>query len=177
MALFKAYEPTAQVNGETILSFVNGLGAFKDTALQLLKDQGIDDPQPGQWYSHQGWLSAFEELRKKYGVNCIIMVGKAIPKHANLPPEIDSVEKAMASINVAYRMNHRGNVGSFTFEIVGPQQGKMICDNPYHCAFDQAVLKAMAEKFKKPGQQIKLTHDEGGCRLNGDDSCTYTISW
>jgi hypothetical protein len=43
----------------------------------------------------------------------MFLIGKAIPEKAVLPPEIDSLEKALHSINMAYRMNHRG--GEFGF--------------------------------------------------------------
>ena len=93
MALFKAYEPRAEVDGETILSFVNGLGVFRDSALKLLHAHGIDDPQPGQWYLQQAWLDAFRDLHDTCGKNCLIMVGRAIPRNAKFPEDIDNIEK------------------------------------------------------------------------------------
>lgn len=178
MALFKAYEPNVEVNSETILSFVNGLGVFKDSALKMLREHGIQDLTPGQWYLQQAWLDAFKDLNDIYGKNCIIMVARAIPQSANFPDDINTIEKALASIDVAYHMNHRnGRIGSYTFTQSGPRQGIMMCNNPYHCDFDQALIRAMADKFKNPSNMINIKHNESGCRLNGANSCTYMISW
>lgn len=179
MALFKAYDPMVEINGEMILSFISGLGVFRENALKLLDGHGITNPKSGRWYLQQAWLDAFSDLNENYGRNCLIMIGKRLPQNARFPSDINSVERAMASIDIAYRMNHRnGRIGSYTFTQTGSRQGRMMCDNPYHCEFDQALILTMAEKFKPPGSVVNITHQEGNnCRLSGSDSCVYMINW
>ena len=38
MAVYKSYSPDVEVNGESILAVVEGMGAFKKTALQILEE-------------------------------------------------------------------------------------------------------------------------------------------
>jgi hypothetical protein len=177
---FVAFSPRVEVNGETVLSIVSGLGVFKSRALEILSSSGIPDPQPGQWFSQQSWLDAFKRIAEKLGSSTLFQIGKAIPANAQWPPSIDSIEKALASIDVAYHMNHRGGeIGHYTFTSTGEESGKMVCNNPYPCDFDRGIIAAVAEKFKLQGSiMVKVKHDESApCRNKGGDSCTYLIEW
>ncbi|MGA2929274.1 MAG: hypothetical protein ABSG43_25455 [Solirubrobacteraceae bacterium] len=62
MAQFKAFAPGVQVNGESVLSVVDGMGAFKSKAEKILAQNTIVDVKPGCWYSQQAWLDAFKDI-------------------------------------------------------------------------------------------------------------------
>lgn len=47
MKTYVASSPKVEVNGETIHAVIDGMGAFKSTGIKILKDNGIDDLQPG----------------------------------------------------------------------------------------------------------------------------------
>lgn len=179
MALFKAYDAKVEVNGETVLSVVKGLASFEDTAMKWLKECGIDNPKPGQWYSQQAWLDCFKRIAEKLGPASLKMIGNAIPKNAQWPPQVNSVETALSSIDIAYHMNHRhGFIGSYKFTKTGTNSGIMFCNNPYPDPFDLGIIAAVAEKFKAPGQVIKVTIDESKLtRTKGADSTIFNINW
>jgi len=179
MALFKAYSPKVEVNGETVLSIVSGMGAFKAHGLKILKESGIDSPKPGEWYSQQAWLNSFKIISEKLGDATLGMIGKSIPKNAKWPPQIDSVEKALPSIDVAYHMNHRnGEIGHYAYESTGKRSGKMVCNNPYPDAFDMGIIESAGEIFSKKGDSIKVTQDsKAPSRSKGADSSTFLIEW
>ena len=65
MAVYKSYSPNVEVNGESILAVVEGMGAFKKTALQILEENGIKDPQPQKWFNLQNYLNAFKVVADK----------------------------------------------------------------------------------------------------------------
>ena len=179
MTQFKAFAPGVEVNGETVLAFVNGMGPFKATGLQILAANGIKDPQPGVWYPQQAWLDAFKIIAERTGAGTLLSIGKAIPESAQWPPQVDTIEKALASIDVAYHMNHRGGeIGYYHYEPTGPQSGKMICNNPYPSDFDQGIIFAVARRFAPPGRFAKVTLDAGApTRKKGAESCTFLINW
>ena len=180
MAQFKAFAPSVEVNGETVLSVVNGMGIYKKQSIEFLEKNGINNPQPGQWYSQQAWLNAFKEISETIGPKTLFAIGKAIPENAKFPPEIDSIEKGLSAIDVAYHMNHRGGeIGHYKFESTGYNSGKMVCKNPYPCEFDKGIIESMAQKFKpKDSIMAFVEHDNSQpCRKKGADSCTYLISW
>jgi len=85
----------------------------------------------------------------------------------------------LASIDVAYHMNHRGGeIGPYDFEKTGDRSGKMICPNPYPCDFDMGIIAAVANKFAPEGTFVTVKQDDSQpCRNEGADSCTYLISW
>jgi len=179
MAEFKAFAPKVEVNGETVLSVVQGLGAFRETGLKTLADCGIKDPKPGHWYPQQAWLDAFKVIAGKMGASTLLAIGKTIPANAKWPPQVDTIEKALASIDVAYHMNHRGgDIGYYRFETTGPKSGKMVCQNPYPSAFDQGLVTAVAQRFAPKGVFPSVKLDETApTRRKGADACTFLVTW
>ena len=168
-----------EVNGETVLSLVDGLGPFKEKGIKILTDQGIKDPKPGNWYPQQAWLNAFKIISDNIGSSTLLAIGKTIPRNAKWPPQIDTIEKALASIDVAYHMNHRsGEIGSYCYESTGEKSGKMICNNPYPSDFDQGIIFAVARKFAPENTFPSVKLDETApTRKKGAESCTFIINW
>lgn len=179
MTQFKAYSPDVEVNGQTVLSIVDGMGSFTMSANNILMQNGISDPKPGQWYLQQNWLNAFKEISDKLGPKTLLQIGKKIPENADFPPQIDDIEKALAAIDVAYHMNHRnGEIGHYNYEKTGPNSARIVCNNPYPCEFDRGIIMAMAQRFAPQDSHVKVEHDGSQpCRVNGAETCTYLITW
>ena len=179
MAQFKAYSEKVEVNGETVLSVVDGMGAMKSMALTILEKNGIKDPEPGQWFKQQSWLNAFKQISESVGANTLSQIGQKIPENAQFPPDIDSIEKALAVVDVAYHMNHRnGEIGHYNYKGNGGGKGVMECVNPYPCDFDRGIIVAMARRFAPNVASVRVAHDDSKpCRKKGAESCTYTVSW
>lgn len=179
MAQFKAFSASVEANGAAILAVVEGMGAFRSTALQILKNHGIINPKKGEWFAQQNWLDAFREISDKIGHATLRSIGQKIPETAIWPPSIQTIEQALASIDEAYKMNHRnGPIGHYHFEMVGRKKGRVICDNPYPCFFDMGIIEATLKKFSNPNDFPFIRHDDSApCRSNGGSSCTYLIQW
>jgi hypothetical protein len=191
--LFQAINPKVEVNGETVLSIINGMGFAKAAGKSILSDNGIVDPQPGHWYLQQSWLNAFKEIANKIGDATLKAIGKSIPESAQFPPEINSIENALFSIDIAYHMNHRidgkplfdpatgklsEGIGHYNAEKKSETLITITCDNPYPDAFDLGIIDAMARKFPGNAHFIKVhqsTNHES--RSKGDKSSLFEISW
>lgn len=117
MAQFIPFAPNVEVNGQTILSFLNAVpnNDFAQNIIKnTLKKYNLADIQPTSWYSQKSWLSAFEEISRKFGKATLFSMGKAIPENAIFPPQINDIESALKAINMAYNMNHRnGDIGYY----------------------------------------------------------------
>lgn len=182
MAQYVPFAKNVEVNGQTILSFVNALPAFKVTMEAILANYGLVNIQPEQWYSQKSWLDAFREIGEKYGANTLFAIGKVIPESAKFPPAIDDLEKALSTIDVAYHMNHQnGEIGyykliSFNSSL---RTAVMECKNPYPSSFDRGIITTMARKFRpKDSILVNVEVDNNfPSRLNGADSCTYKVGW
>lgn len=179
MAQFRAFSGNVLVNGQTVLAVIKGMGAFSQTGSDILERHGIQKPDPAGWYPQQAWLDAFQEIAKTIGPRTLNQIGASIPASAKFPPGIDSVEKALESVDVAYHMNHRGGeIGHLTFKKTGQRQGVMECRNPYPCDFDAGLIYAMVRRFTPAGTTPKVTHDPSKpCRAKQGDSCTFLVSW
>jgi hypothetical protein len=186
MAEYTSFEPRVEVLGEAVDAFVNGFPAeFRESGLAILAKHGIADPRHGQFYALQSFLDAMREIGDNYSGQMLFRIGQQIALHAKLPPEIDSLEKSLASIDVAYHMNHRaGNIGNYRYgreesSAHAMNKALMVCANPYPCAFDRGVIEGFAQRFKPPQcLDVVVRHDDSRpCRRQGGDSCTYIISW
>jgi hypothetical protein len=179
MAQFQAFSPQVMVNGQTVLSVISGMGAFKETAAQILQRNGIPNPAAAAWYPQQAWLNAFREIAQTIGSSTLHQIGLSIPRNAKFPPGVNTIDKALESIDVAYHLNHRGGeIGHYSFAKTGPKGAIMICKNPYPCDFDRGLVEAVANQFKPAGSIVRIQHDSTKpCRAKQGDSCTYVVSW
>lgn len=191
MAEYVAFNGMVEVNGPTILSLVKGMPGYESTANTLLEKEGIKDVDETGWYSQQAWLNAFKKIAEKIGANTLKTIGTKIIESAQWPPEINSLESALASIDIAYHMNHRINgkplfdpetgkmtegIGHYLFEKINDNEFKITCENPYPCDFDKGILKGVVEKFKALGKKPEfLENTKIGCRNKGSHNCTYLI--
>jgi len=183
MAIYKAYDEKVEVNGQTILSFVNGTqSSFQKTILGILADHGIESPEADKWYPQQHWLDAFKTISEKVGSMTLMSIGKAIPESAVFPPQIDNLETALSAIDMAYNMNHRGgNIGHYKLEAfdVSKRKATMVCENPYPDAFNQGIITSMAKRFKpKEALFVVVEQDKTKpSRDKGDERSHFNISW
>ena len=178
MTQFIAFDPNTEVNGATIMSITDGLGA---SAGSVLTTHGLHNLQADQWYPQQLWLDAFRDIAAT-SVNAmldLVNIGMKIPENALFPPDIKSIQSALESIDVAYRMNHRGGeIGSYQCISVGHSQMDMVCRNPYPCDFDYGLIYSMVRRFRPLKTQFVVQHDDTApCRKKGADSCIYHVTW
>ena len=178
MAVFKSYSNTVEVNGESILAVVEGMGAFKRMAYEILGNHSITDPQPKKWYNLQNYLDAFKTITEKLGDPTLRVIGQKIPETAVLPPDLDTIEKAFVMMDQAYHMNYRnGEIGHYSFEKTGEKNGIFTCTSPYPCAYDMGIIEGFMNRLRAKGSIPRVKHVPGSCRMNGDRHCKYEASW
>lgn len=182
MAEYTPFAPNVEVNGETVLSFINALPSYKNVMQLVLSRHGIKDPVPGKWYRQKDWLNAFKEIGGKYGPHTLFLIGKAIPKNANFPTDIQCLESALKSIDIAYHMNHRkGEIGYYQLKSIDLEKklAMMECKNPYPSYFDMGIIISIARMFKNnSSDMVEIERvDSLPSRLSGADSCSYILKW
>ncbi|MCS7073054.1 MAG: hypothetical protein NZ108_01160 [Bacteroidia bacterium] len=182
MAQFIPFAPNVEVNGQTVLSIVKAISAGQELRMKILEKHGIINPKPDEWYSQEAWLKAFEEIASNIGPNTLFSIGKAIPENAIFPPDIDNLEKALNSINIAYHMNHRGGEIGY-YKVVSfdwnERKAVMECKNPYPRHFDRGIITTMVRRFKPEDSlfsEVVLDTSKPN-RLLGAESCFYLITW
>ncbi len=177
MVQFTALDPRAEVSGAAILSTLAGMGSRVD---EIMARHGLVGVTADGWYPQQAWLDVLRSIYEGEGPTLFDMVsiGMKIPETALWPPEIDTVEAALASIDMAYHMNHRnGEIGHYRAETVGERHMQIICDNPYPSDFDYGIIYATVRRFMPEGWGFTLVRADTPSRLKGDDCCIYEITW
>jgi len=195
---FKPFEPGIEVWGVCVEPFVEAFKLFPSVAFKRLVSHGIGtlkgkdvviDRQA--WYPQKEWLEAFEDISTTVGFRATYQIGQFIPRHAVFPPSVTDINSGIASIDIAYHMNHRKNgkvmfdpatgqklsgIGNYgSTPVPGERKIVSVCENPYPCDFDRGILSAMAVRFER---YARVVHDDGAsCRKSGASSCTYTIAW
>lgn len=182
MAQFIAFEEGVEVNGQTILSIVKALPVGQEMRSEILSAHGIGNPEAEKWYSQQAWLNAFKELSGTMGDKILFNIGESIPEYAVFPTAIDTLEKALKSIDQAYHMNHRGGeIGSYRVAMFNEKERKavMVCQTPYPSELDRGIICTMLKEYR-PASSQHYTVDLDTTtisRTKGNNSCTYNISW
>ena len=194
--MYVAFEEGIEVNGVTINAVVNALLPIRFLVRKIFMEVGlpdIDSPtyiDKEKWYLQQNWLNAFKLIADKAGPHTMMSIGEKIPDNALFPSSITTIEQGLASIDVAYHMNHRNKdgkvlydngqmiegIGHYGFQkVVDENKILMKCENPYNCDFDKGIISKMAKSFQP---NAIVSHDEfKGCRKLGSNSCTYIVVW
>ena len=169
---YRPFDPKAQVLGRNIKALIAGTG---NKIVDALRKHGISNIQDDQWYSQQAVLSALQEFGETAN---LVAVGTQVIEYTAFPPEVDSVEKALTSIDMAYKMNHRnGDIGYYRETVQGPRHVVMECKNPYPCDFDYGLIFGIARRFLPEDGDLIVEHAQGECRKDGADTCVYHVTW
>lgn len=183
MTQFEAFDQRVEVHGRTILVVVDDALArfseeYQEEALTALAANGIDDPEPDEWYPQQAWLNTIETIADELEPHLLDRLGGQIPEVASWPSDVPTVEAGLRSIDDAYQANHRGgDVGWYRYEPEDDRTGRVVCANPYPCPFDRGLVRAVAQRYA-PVKSFVFVEERGrDCRRDGHDTCTYTVSW
>jgi hypothetical protein len=178
MPLFKSPTPGVVIYGTSILSMVDGMGAFRSNALKILEENGIKDIKPNNLYSQQKFLNSLKIIYERLGDVTIKVIGMKIPDKVQLPSNIESIDQILHSIDRIYNMNHQGgDCGHYKFEKTGKSEGIIVVDTPYPCSFDIGLIEAFMNKFREDGSIPSLKHHSEECRMKGAPACEYRVKW
>jgi hypothetical protein len=153
--------------------------AIQSRAERMLAAHGISPITEDAWYPIEAVLKTFEDVQRQIGPNTVRTIGRKCINLAEMPP-FRSLEEALRGLGIAYKMNHRGgaDIGDYHYTPLAPRRGRIMCDNPYPCAFDEGLIDAMIERFRPADALvIRFEHEPGPCRARGDKQCTYSIAW
>lgn len=178
----RRYDSSAEAKGQTILSIVDsasGVSAvFERKTRDILADNGIEDPDPNEWYPLENYLRALDTIADEVGENTVRQIGKGIPEQAEWPPDVTTAVGGLESVAVAYDMNHRGgNIGGYEVVDTDSNSATVRCENPYSCALDQGIVHGTVDKFADRGAFVRVDESGTDCRTDGGTACTYEVSW
>lgn len=182
MAQFIPFSDKVEVIGQTVLATMAAFpDSMKSVGLTILENNGLKDLNAMNWYSQKKWLDAFRQISEKFGQNTLFEIGKKIPENAVFPPQVNTLEQALSSIDVAYRMNHRnGEIGYYKLLSFDGKAKKAVmeCYNPYPCSFDKGIIISLSRKFHRGNGVINVELDTTRpSRLQNGEKSWYIITW
>jgi hypothetical protein len=142
------------------------------------------------WYPLQQVLRFYSDVIPAIGENTLFAIGKHMPEAAVWPADITTIEAGLASIDVAYHLNHRVDgqvmfdpgtgamlegIGHYRCDLDGKRRIIMTCDTPYPSTLDRGIITGTARKWK-PWAEVTLDASKPS-RLHGGASCTFLVEW
>ena len=193
---YRVFEPHIEILGAAVNATVDGFGPFKSIVENLLLRGGLAQKREtgdttvdlGGWYPQQAWLDALHEVDERFGANVLFKIGASIPKTAVFPPTVVDIHSGLASIDVAYHINHRRRgevmfddrngsmlegIGHYGYERVSDNEVMMRCWTPYPCRFDLGIVTSMARRFEPASAVVHGPN----CRHHGAEACEYRVTW
>jgi hypothetical protein len=177
VALYKSSSPNSEILGQAIQGYILGMGAFEATARDILQAHNLDrNPRPDGWYSQQAFLDALKEIAERIGPNTMRQIGKNVALVVPLPPEIDTLEKALSGISQGFKASHRGGtVPRMEFIKTGENAAKIVSGTPYPTELEMGMLAGYAARF---GKTIKISLDKSQpMRNSGGGTDTFLLKW
>lgn len=191
MAQYIAFRPGIEVQGRPVQGMFDAAGGrFAPLFTKILNKLGLDKFEPTDWLPLEIWLDVLREIATSIGERTLFAMAKRIPEMAEWPPGIDSVEAALASINVAYHLNHRidgevmfdpatgmmkEGIGHYRCKVEGDRRIVIVCETPYPSEYDRGIISGSARRFR-PAAEVTLDETKP-TRKRGADSCTYLVRW
>jgi hypothetical protein len=179
-----------------LVNILRSSGAVADFARALFEAEGLPLGRHDDRLSGRGWFPLDTNLRvlagigRQFGDRAIFEIGFSVRDHATFPPAIVDVRRALASLDVAFHMNHRRD-GLVMFD---PGTGQMLegighyscrsstgralvseSSTVYPCDFDLGVISGIASRFDA-GARVRHPAD-APCRRRDAAACVYAVSW
>ena len=172
-----AYPITAQLRGQLIQTIANRLGQRVQPVLQR---HGLDNVQADGWYPQQDYLKAIEDLAQDHEdiVFDLIAIGIDMALESEFPPEINTLEKALFSLDELYHRNNRNAGGGWQVKKNRPHNLTCVSSTPMPPDLEYGLLYGLTERFGRKGYIYHVVHDsKAPRRLEGGLTCTYHVFW
>jgi hypothetical protein len=190
MADYRTIASDLEVSGTSAKAMVEAMRPYDRVVESLLTKHNLGDMRTDSWYPMQVFVELLRVVASDIGENSLFAIGKRVPEVVLWPPDINDIDAGLASIDVAYHMNHRDSkgvlfdpatgtmregIGHYQFERTGPRSAIMVCSTPYPSELDRGIVTGTARKWK-PSADAVLDQSKP-TRKSGGESCTYSIEW
>jgi hypothetical protein len=149
----------------------------------ILKEEGINEIIPDQWYSLEKVLRAMAKFQQSFGHFLLRQVGEQAAQLAPIPPEVKDLKSCLMFLNQILAQFHRGgNPGGYLISqernTETYSQFEVVASTSFPCSLTGGYLAGLGKRFAPTEKaEILVRHDdEKGCRRNGMETCTYVVT-
>ena len=190
MPQYVALRPDIEVLGQPALNVFAAMGAYANQGQRIAARHGIKPFSATDWISHQAWLNTLRDIAQLIGEHTLFSVGKRIPELIAWPPEVNTLEAALGSLDIVYHLNHRRagqvmfdpntgvmleGIGHYFYRADGKRRVIMVCENPYPSDLDRGIIAGVARKYQ-PAVEVEQDDSKPSRKRDGE-SCTFIIRW
>jgi hypothetical protein len=174
-------KPGAMALGANIIATVEALGAYTSTGYRILAENGITNIKPDEWYPMQAFCSFFEALDRRVGASVFYIVGRTAACAVPLPPEVNTVEKALSRFDSVYKTYYRGGAWTdgWKVQIRGDQSAKLVFRGPFPDDFVRGLTEGFIRRFARGSTgRVTVRIDAAAPRRDrGESSTTLLANW
>ena len=148
------------VLGWAIKAFAAGIS---DGLVPLLAKYGFDGEIAEMgWYERRDFLAMLEETMQSSPRIDLISVGLQVVQYAPFPPDLDSVEGALQSLDSTYRASHQHlpEEDGWEIERVNGNTYLAIDCTPYPTNFSYGVVFGLVERYAPEGAHVSVHTEE-----------------
>lgn len=154
---FIAGTPQAEVIGQVVMAFSQNLEA--DLIAPLLPKYGLDNVDPEKWYSHQNWMNVLRDLNQMPGsMSAFVAFGKQVVETAAMPPEIDSIPKALELLHAIHHLNLRNipQDEGYSVRQIDPKHYHVYHNTPNPEDAIYGFIWGLAARYKAPNEHFTV---------------------
>ena len=141
----------------------------------IQKNLGAESIDEDIYYPAEKYIETLQSIETDMSAQVVKKVGRYMMENAKWPANMVNLEQGLASIDEAYRMNHKPNskadIGEYGFKKIDDTTFEIHCDNPYPCALDIGIITGVTNAFD---EKTYVIHGEMR-REKGGTMCVYVI--
>jgi len=174
---FVAGAPNAEVIGQTVMAFAENFQA--DEIAPLLPKHGFATIDPDKWYLHQQWMDVLKELSTlPNATSNFVAFGRSVVEKAILPPEMDSIPKALNALHAIHHLNLRNvpEEEGYRIKVLGDTHYLVYHNTPNPDDGIYGFIWGMCARFKKP-DEIFSVHVVENPNPDEEPGTIFDVTW
>jgi hypothetical protein len=157
-------DPNAQVRETFVMLIQKALSAIPSLGRHIIEAHELptQDISPDRFIPLQRTLDMLRHVHEEMGPIVVRQIGSHTLGTIEYPPQLDSVEAVLLSLNFLYQDNHRGGAGRYEIEQQPDGSLTMRCFTPYPREFVRGLVEGICrnERLSK-GQRFRIAVEEG----------------
>lgn len=178
---YKTFDSDAKALGQSYLGFINCIN--KEDIQPYLEKHNLSTIEPDKWYPLQSWLDVLSDIANSdNSMMNFVAIGTQIAQEAPFPPVFDQlpISEVLKSGNESYNMQHQGNAGEVTVEVISDNAVRITCKTPYPGNLLYGTYYGIVKRFASKDMKFTIQFDpETPTPLNNEsrDLDIFNISW
>jgi hypothetical protein len=175
----KVFDEKAEFTGQTLLAYVAAQpSTIKKRLLAILKELNIDAEDPEAWYKLDSAIQFYQRVREEFGPNTVYNLGKMFGDLYELPPEIDTLEKFLHSLDTMYQATHRnGYAGSYEVVSHDPENREYVLRS--HTPYPYELIKGLLSSVGRDLGDVVRVKDVPNkpSQAKGDEESWFSVTY